>query len=94
VECFDEVVRKVLRVMRAPIPELPLRPEWGMGEYLAIGVDAKASVDGGSWAEMARLDLAPYEGVPETVSDAPALGVEDEEDEEMVESLGTVVGVG
>lgn len=93
VECFDEVVRKVLRVMRAPIPELPLRPEWGMGEYLAIGVDAKASVDGGSWAEMARLDLAPYEGVPETVSDAPALGVEDEEDEEMVESLGTVVGV-
>lgn len=99
VECFDEVVRKVLRVMRAPIPELPLRPEWGMGEYLAIGVDAKASVDGGSWAEMARLDLRPYEvypdeyAVPETVLDAPVFVEVDEDDEEMAESLGTIVGV-
>ena len=36
-------------VMEAPIPQLPLDPSWGMGEFLAIGTEAKV---GPSWANM------------------------------------------
>lgn len=36
-------------VMEAPIPELPLDPAWGMGEYLTIGTEAKV---GKSWGDM------------------------------------------
>jgi len=36
-------------VMEEPIPELPLDPSWGMGEYLTIGTEAKV---GTSWGAM------------------------------------------
>jgi hypothetical protein len=36
-------------VMSAPIPELPMDPAWGMGEYLSIGTEAKF---GQSWGGM------------------------------------------
>jgi hypothetical protein len=36
-------------VMEAPLPELPLDPTWGMGEYLTIGSEAKV---GRSWGDM------------------------------------------
>lgn len=36
-------------VMEEPIPELPLDPSWGMGEFLSIGSEAKV---GKSWAAM------------------------------------------
>lgn len=36
-------------VMEAPIPELPLDPAWGMGDYLTIGTEAKV---GRVWSEM------------------------------------------
>lgn len=35
--------------MEEPIPELPLDPAWGMGEFLTIGTEAKV---GRSWAAM------------------------------------------
>lgn len=37
------------QVMQAPIPQLPLDPSWGLGEYLSIGTEAKV---GPSWASM------------------------------------------
>jgi DNA polymerase I-like protein with 3'-5' exonuclease and polymerase domains len=37
------------QVMEAPIPELPLDPTWGLGEYLTIGTEAKV---GKSWGAM------------------------------------------
>jgi hypothetical protein len=37
------------QVMSAPIPELPLDPTWGMGEFLSIGTEAKS---GQSWGSM------------------------------------------
>lgn len=89
---WDAVVWKVITAMRQPLPQLPLPAEWGMGEYLTVGVDAKASVDGGNWGEMETLDLDGISVTPTTVSDATVL-VEDEDDEEMPDSLGTVVGV-
>lgn len=36
-------------VMSAPIPELPLDPAWGMGEFLTIGTEAKC---GPTWSSM------------------------------------------
>ena len=44
-ECLDISAK----VMEAPIPELPLDPAWGMGEYLQIMTEAKV---GRCWADM------------------------------------------
>ena len=41
------------RVMEAPIPELPLDPAWGMGEFLSIGSEAKV---GRCWGEMKGVE--------------------------------------
>ena len=51
VECqsVDECLEVSRIVMEASIPELPLNPEWGMGEYLSIGTEAKV---GKTWASM------------------------------------------
>jgi hypothetical protein len=52
-ESSDAMVAECLevsaRVMEAPVPELPLDPTWGMGEFLSIGSEAKV---GKVWAEM------------------------------------------
>jgi hypothetical protein len=52
-ECGEAQVAMCLeqsqRVMEAPIEELPLDPEWGMGSHLSIGTEAKT---GATWASM------------------------------------------
>lgn len=52
-ECGEQELETCLqisqRVMEAPIPELPLDPAWGMGEFLTIGSEAKV---GASWGNM------------------------------------------
>lgn len=52
-ECDERSVDVCLRisqeVMESPIPELPLDPSWGMGEFLTIGSEAKV---GNSWGSM------------------------------------------
>ena len=52
-ECHTAEVETCLQAsklaMEAPIPELPLNPSWGMGEFLSIGTEAKV---GRCWAEM------------------------------------------
>lgn len=52
-ECRDGEVESCLEVsrvvMEAPIEELPLDPAWGMGDFLAIGSEAKV---GKSWGGM------------------------------------------
>src|SRR3990167_4553038 len=40
-------------IMEAPIPELPLDPSWGMGDYLMVGTEAKV---GKSWASMKGVE--------------------------------------
>lgn len=85
----QEVLRRVLQVKTAPVQELPLPPEWNMGTHLTIGVDAKAGAD---WGSMEALELEERVQLPATVSDAPTF-IEDEEDDEMVDSLNeTVMG--
>lgn len=45
-----EECQRILRlVMEAPIPELPLDPRWGMGEFLTVGVETKT---GQVWSQM------------------------------------------
>lgn len=52
-EGSDEEIERCLQisqeVMEAPIPQLPLDPAWGMGDYLSIGTEAKV---GRCWADM------------------------------------------
>jgi hypothetical protein len=52
-ECDERNLEQCLSVsdlvMSAPIRELPLDPSWGLGEFLAIGTEAKT---GKSWGEM------------------------------------------
>lgn len=52
-ECDEREVDKCLKVsqdvMESPLTELPLDPQWGMGEYLTIGSEAKV---GKSWGSM------------------------------------------
>lgn len=54
-EAKEEEVTECLRiskeVMEAPIPQLPLDPTWGMGEFLSIGTEAKV---GACWGEMRK----------------------------------------
>lgn len=46
---IDECLKVSQEIMEAPIQELPLDPEWKMGEYLSIGSESKA---GKSWGAM------------------------------------------
>lgn len=46
---IDECLAVSESVMEEPIPELPLDPAWGMGQYLTIGTEAKV---GRVWADM------------------------------------------
>ena len=48
-EAVEECLEVSRVIMEAPIPELPLDPTWGMGEFLTVGSEAKI---GKSWAEM------------------------------------------
>lgn len=45
----EQCLKISAEIMEAPIPELPLDPAWEMGEFLAIGTEAKV---GKSWGEM------------------------------------------
>ena len=54
---WHRVLEAVCREMLRPIPQIPLPTEWGMGEYLSIGIEAKAAHAGGSWADVQRIEI-------------------------------------
>lgn len=78
---FDRVVRIVVRVMQDEIPELPIPREWGWGNYLRIGVDAKA---GRSWDKksMAKVKIDPLIMGIDNPEDDPVLPREDSDGED------------
>jgi uracil-DNA glycosylase family 4 len=47
---WESLTAKLKETMMRPIPEMPLPPEWEMGPYLSIGVEAKLGRE--SWAVM------------------------------------------
>ena len=57
---WDTVVPVVLTEMQAPIREQPCPPAWGLGEYLSIGVGAKA---GFNWAPYVSELQAQKDGI-------------------------------
>ena len=71
---WDRVVEIVCMEMQRPVVEQPLPESWGRaGEYVAIGVAAKAGSD---WAAMEEIAVPGYE------SDwhAEAIEIDDEDD--------------
>lgn len=48
-DLVDGAVEALVKNMTRPIKELPCPPEWGLGEYLTIGVEPKV---GRNWLEM------------------------------------------
>lgn len=53
----DRAVEALVREMRRPILALPCPPEWGMGEYLTIGVEVRV---GQCWSKkkMQKIDIS------------------------------------
>lgn len=52
------VLDRVYREMLRPIPEIPLPVEWELGQYLSIGISAKAGV---RWSDMEKVKIPDYE---------------------------------
>jgi uracil-DNA glycosylase family 4 len=80
---FDIVAETVLREMQRPFKQLPLPPDWGMGEYLSTGVSAKTGKVGASWAQLEDLAVPSFAelGVAsDRIATAPIES--DEEDQE------------
>ena len=48
----DFAIEKLVAAMSLPIKEQPCPPEWGMGEYLTIGVDVELGSD---WSKMEKV---------------------------------------
>ena len=48
---WQTLTRRLMDLMTMPNTELPLDPAWGMGDYLSIGVEAKAGPSWGSLEE-------------------------------------------
>lgn len=83
---WDRVVERVLLAMRRPLVEQPNPPEWGLGPYLRIGVEAKA---GTNWLDMKKIDIP--DAAPETASELMySPPEEDEMDDD--HDLGTQIG--
>lgn len=54
-ERLHEWGSRVVGLMERPITCLSLEPSWGMGDYLSIGVEAKAG--GPTWADVEKISL-------------------------------------
>lgn len=80
---WDYVVQQVVAVMRRPEYRQPCPAEWGIGDYLRVGVAAKAGKD---WMHMEEIQLP--EMLPETAREQMYLPV-DESEYEDVQDLGT-----
>lgn len=68
VRSWDSVVERICMEFQRPVQQLPLPPEWGMGEYVTIGVAAKAGAD---WGAMAEIEVPGFssEWTPEPMED-------------------------
>lgn len=56
---WDRIVPIITKEFQRPVPELSLDPAWGLGDYLSIGVAAKAGMD---WSDMEDLKVEGFEG--------------------------------
>jgi len=68
----DRIVEAVFREMLRPVEELPLPAAWGMGEYLTIGVEAKAGRDWGKGLEKLPTPSLAAVGLANDLPASPA----------------------
>lgn len=92
VRVWDRVLEKVYLEMMRPVPELPLgwipaaeRARLGLGEYLSIGVEAKAGMN---WLDMEKLPTPTVQELGVSM-DGVYLPAMEEDDEDEV-ALGTM----
>lgn len=87
---YDRVLETVVRVMQAEIPQLPCPPEWNIGPFLRIGVEAKG---GAAWDKksMHKLKTPPLVMNVPHPEDAPVVPREDGDGEDW-DALRRVVG--
>ena len=88
IKAFDRVLEAVCREMLRPVPQMPMPAEWEMGEFLSIGVDAKAGAAGGSWAEIKGIETPSAQELGVSADRVYFPAEESEEEEEM--DLGVV----
>lgn len=91
---WDYVLECVLLAMRRPLVHQPTPTEWGFGDYLSIGVDAKAGDD---WLDMETLsaaELGPGSADPASAGVAAELmySPPEEDEQEDDHDLGTQLG--
>lgn len=82
---LDYVLEQVVTVMRRPEYRQPCPPEWGIGDYLRVGVSAKV---GRNWGHMEKVKLP--EMMPETATEQMFSPVEVDQWEDVLD-LGTVI---
>lgn len=76
---WDSSVEAICTAFQRPVEELPCPPEWEMGPYLSIGIEAKAGHD---WGSMETIELpAPPTMAGDLTSSYPE-GADDEEDQD------------
>lgn len=79
-ECQEvSVTGKLVAEMMRPVAQLPLPSEWGMGDYLSIGVEVKAGRNWAPWNPDTNPDgMKKVAGVESMAADV----IRDEEDDE------------
>lgn len=87
---WDRVVEATMRVMQAPLVQLPCPAEWGIGPYLRTGASAKASGMAGNWQDMEEFETPGMEQSGEAAREILYSPTEDTELED-VQDLGTVI---
>lgn len=88
---WDYVLEVVCREMLRPIPEQPCPAEWEMGPALSIGIDAKASGEGGSWEDCDDIAIPSADELGVGVAgDAAVWEAAEDEESEDVADLGVV----
>jgi hypothetical protein len=83
----DLLIEKYWRVMTRMIQEMPLPPEWNLGEFLQFGVEVKVGKD---WHTMEKVKvpqpwLALLKGDPAAELDLGDRGVADEVEDDQLE---------
>ena len=82
---LDSLLERAFTAMLRPYEEMPMKPEWGLGAYLTVGVEGKIGDD---WEQMEKIPtptlagLGLYNGV---AGDGTYFPAEEHEEEETIE---------
>jgi hypothetical protein len=83
----DRLLERAFTAMLRPYEEMPMKPEWGMGAFLTVGVEGKIGDD---WAHMTKIPTPTLEAlglsnVIGVAGDGTYFPADDAEDEDVIE---------